>query len=112
MSGWPTISGKRWKDPRRGIIEAKGYGKNWPKQRAAALKRDNYTCTRCGYVGKKRGRYWNVHVHHKRKIAWFVNIITGEVDYEGANHLDNLETLCQTCHKVQDGHANNGFARF
>lgn len=112
MSGWVTISGKKWKDPRRGVIEARGYGKNWPKQRAAALKRDNYACVRCGYIGKKRGRYWDVSVHHKRKISWFVNMLTGYVDYEAANNLSNLETLCRDCHSVQDGHTNNGFAKF
>jgi hypothetical protein len=30
---------------------------------------------------------------------------TRVIDYEGANDLGNLITLCPTCHKVADGHA-------
>jgi len=93
------------KDARRIIIQRKGYGDNWYKQRAKALKRDDYTCQKCGKKGVKKNRRWDVHVHHKRKIAWFANTSSGEVDYERANDLENLITLCQTCHKVADGHA-------
>jgi predicted HNH restriction endonuclease len=51
-------------------------------------------------------------VHHKRKIAWFVNSKTKEVDYDAANNLSNLITLCRKCHKVADGHAERvGFRR-
>lgn len=101
---------RRPKDARRAVIEKKGYGKYWPKQRARALKRDNYTCQKCGYKGKrkkaKNGRkYWTVHVHHKKKIKEFVNLRTKEIDYGKANNLENLVTLCPTCHKVADGHA-------
>lgn len=99
------------RDARRVIINRNGYGKNWSRQRKAALIRDNYTCQRCGYVGKRKanGR-WDVSCHHRRKIAWFVK--DGVCDYEAANHLDNLVTLCEVngCHKSADGHqALSGF---
>ena len=99
------------KDPRRLVIRRKGYGKNWPKQRKTALERDDYTCQYCGQVGKKVGRRWNVHVHHKRKIAYFANSETQTVDYEAANSLENLITACDSgCHKHYDGHQNkSGF---
>lgn len=102
----------RPKDPRRLLIQQKGYGQDWPKQRAGALKRDNYTCQYCGYVGKqkrdKSGRFrWDVAVHHKVKIRSFADTQTGIVDYAAANDLSNLITCCDNCHKYRDGHANN-----
>ena len=45
---------KRPKDPRRAFIEKNRYGKSWPTQRARALKRDKFTCQKCGYVGKQK----------------------------------------------------------
>lgn len=104
----------RPKDPRRLVIQIKGYGDNWPKQRKVALERDNYTCQKCGHKGRRnaKGR-WDVHVHHIRKIAFFADSRTGEVDYEAANDLSNLITLCDLgCHKYADGHQNkSGFAQ-
>lgn len=101
------------KDPRRLIIQQKGYGPNWPAARKAVLERDNYTCQYCQRKGQKRNGRWDVHVHHKRKIAYFADTLTGEVDYEAANHPDNLIVACQYgCHKHYDGHQNNsGFAQ-
>lgn len=92
------------KDPRRLVIRQKGYGRNWPKQRKAALERDNYSCVKCGRKGKKTRRRWDISVHHIRKIIFFVdeNI---NVDYDKANDLDNLMTLCDGCHKCADGHS-------
>lgn len=99
---------RRSKDPRRYIIEkVTGYGKNWPSQRKKTLERDNYTCRKCGHIGRRRanGR-WDVSVHHIRKISWFVDIAKKSVDYESANSLNNLITLCEVsgCHKHADGH--------
>lgn len=92
-----TRTAGRPRDARRVIINRKGYGPNWPAAKKAALERDNYTCQKCG-------SHYRVSVHHRRKIAWFVNSLTGEVDYIAANDLANLITLCQPCHKVADGH--------
>lgn len=96
----------RPRDARRIIITRKGYGPNWAAAKKACLERDHYTCQKCGHIGRRlKNNRWNVDVHHKRKIAWFVNSTTGEVDYEAANNLVNLITLCRICHKVADGHA-------
>lgn len=98
------------KDPRRSIILKEGYGKNWPSQRKAALERDHYTCQKCGHVGRKKGRRWDVYVHHRIKIKLFVDSRTKEVDYHSSNDLSNLITLCGICHKVADSHkAMEGF---
>lgn len=107
------LSKKGTKDPQRLLVQKQGYGKNWPKQRKLALERDNYTCQTCNYKGKKKGRFWDVHVHHKRKIRLFANTQTKEIDYQKANDLNNLITLCVRCHKWYDGHdSGNGFRRF
>jgi len=96
------------------IIALKGYGRNWPKQRKAALERDGYSCQYCGHEGKRgKNNRWDVHVHHIVKIAFFADAIKGTVDYEAANDLSNLITACDLgCHKYRDGHANNsGFVQ-
>lgn len=101
------------KDPKRRVIIKKGYGKNWYSQKKKALLRDKYTCQKCGHKGqKKRNGRWSVEVHHQTKIKEFVNIQTKEVDYEAANHLSNLVTLCVPCHKVADGFSKPATFRY
>lgn len=53
--------------------------------RTAVLKRDNYTCVNSGRTGGE------LHVHH---------IVPRNEG--GTNNLDNLVTLCERCHSVQD----------
>jgi len=96
---------RKFKDGRRAVVERLGYGENWPRQRARALRRDGYTCKKCGHVGRKatkKGSRYDVFVHHRRKISWYVK--DGAIDYEAANDLENLVTLCNVCHKVADSH--------
>ena len=51
---------------------------NYKTARATVLKRDNYQCVQCGSSRR-------LHVHHKN---------------DPDNHaLDNVETLCASCHK-------------
>lgn len=87
------------------LVEQLGYGPNWPSQRHRALVRDDYICQKCGHKGRKLqdGRL-SVHVHHKRKIAWFADVREKAIDWDAANDLDNLITLCEECHRVADGH--------
>jgi len=96
--------GNRARDPRRIIINRIGYGPNWPVARKAALLRDSYTCVKCGHKGVKIGKTWDVHVDHIIKIKCFVDSATGTCDFEAANALTNLQTLCKLCHRVKDGH--------
>jgi DEAD/DEAH box helicase domain-containing protein len=64
------------------------YGPNWPQQRDAARQRDNYTCQNCGL--REDGRSHDV--HHKIPFKAFDNFME-------ANRLENLITLCPTCHR-------------
>lgn len=62
---------------------------NWKKKRLKALKIDNYECQLCGLKPKKHSR---LQVHHKKRRT-----------KGGTDDLDNLITLCFSCHKIVDG---------
>ena len=55
----------------------------WARCRAAVLKRDDWTCAKCGGPGTE--------VHHKTKLE------AGGAPYDP----NNLETLCRGCHLAQ-----------
>jgi DEAD/DEAH box helicase domain-containing protein len=71
--------------------DANDYGPNWPEQRDRARQRDRYRCQICGAVEKGRSH----HVHHKMPFRTFGS-------YEQANQLDNLVTLCPSCHRLAE----------
>ena len=64
-------------------------GPNWQRQKRAARARDNHTCQSCGNVGTD--------VHHKVPYRLFA---LG--NWEAANGLNNLITLCRPCHRTAD----------
>ena len=64
------------------------YGPTWPRQREAARARDGYRCQSCGVP--EDGRTHDV--HHKTPFRQFVSA-------EQANRLENLVTLCPSCHR-------------
>lgn len=81
------------------------YGPNWLFARRLALKRDQHTCQVCGTVESDRP----FHVHHKIPFRTFPS-------YVQANQIDNLVTLCPSCHqraelavKVRSGLAGLGY---
>lgn len=69
------------------------------RERAAALKRDKYTCQKCGVKqSKAKGKEIKVEVHHKGlEIEWetIVDYIIAEV----LRTPEALQTLCPGCHK-------------
>lgn len=80
---------------RSGWGRRREYAGNWRRQRRAAILRDGGRCQVCG-KSPKRARY--LHVHHIRPAYLF------DGDWESANALSNLVTLCATCHKrVESG---------
>jgi DEAD/DEAH box helicase domain-containing protein len=64
------------------------YGPNWIVQRNRARERDQFTCQVCGAVEMGRSH----HVHHKVPFRTFPSYLL-------ANQLDNLITVCPSCHK-------------
>ena len=69
------------------------------RERAAALKRDKYTCQCCGRKqSKAKGKEVKVEVHHVEGVGnWDA---TMNVIYEQLLCLpDKLETQCKECHE-------------
>lgn len=59
------------------------------EQKEIALKRDNYTCQKCG--SKE-----NLELHHIKKRRLFGG------DYNAADNANNLITYCHTCHLSEE----------
>jgi len=74
------------------------YGESWPRQREKALKRDFKQCRLCRKTQREHieetGR--ELEVHHKTAIRNFD-------DKEYGNRLQNLITLCSSCHMEVEG---------
>lgn len=64
------------------------YGPGWQKTRDRVRARDKYTCQVCGAVETTRQH----DVHHKTPFRAFPS-------YVEANRLENLITLCHSCHR-------------
>jgi len=64
------------------------YGPNWAKQRHTARARDGYRCQICGVLEQGQAH----DVHHKVPFRRFES-------YRQANRLENLMTLCRSCHR-------------
>lgn len=86
---YPQIRGEKhpyWRGGKKSY-----YGSNWYFQRRQTLERDNYACRVCDIKNKSSD------VHHLKSIRKFSNL-------EDANTLNNLITLCHSCHiKVERG---------
>lgn len=64
----------------------------WYKTRKIVLKRDNNMCTKCG--SKE-----NLHVHH----------LTYDNHHNERAHLENLITVCKSCHEEIHGRVFDNF---
>lgn len=75
------------------------YGPNWTRQRRKAIIRDQARCQRCGTTEAeyKQSVGLLLDMHHIRNKREFVE--GGEFDYEAANKVDNLISLCRSCHQ-------------
>lgn len=72
------------------------YGENWLEQRRRTLERDGYACQDCGLTNDDHKRQYGreLHVHHVQKLRTFD-------EPAEANRLDNLVTLCESCHYMK-----------
>jgi DEAD/DEAH box helicase domain-containing protein len=76
-------------------------GPNWAEQRRRARDRDRFTCRVCGAGEASLGREHDV--HHIRPFREFGYIAGQNEHHRQANELDNLITLCRTCHSRVSG---------
>lgn len=68
------------------------------RERAAAIKRDKYTCTVCGRKqSKAKGKEFKVQAHHVDGIGNWDKIID-HVFSELLCSPDKIQTLCPDCH--------------
>ena len=75
------------------------------RERAAALKRDNYTCQGCGSKqSRAKGKEIYVEVHHTYGIGRWSAVID-LIYQEILCHPDGMTTLCKHCH--EDEHEKN-----
>lgn len=76
------------------------YGPDWDDVRADAICRDGERCCRCGMSrGSHREQFGqDLHVHH-------IEPIREAGSYTEANRLDNLVTVCRSCHADIEGEA-------
>jgi len=75
------------------------YGPNWPAQRDAARARDGYICRHCG-APEREGRQHDVHhVTPFRAFGYTPGVNDIQAISKLANQLENLITLCSTCHR-------------
>lgn len=73
--------------PRHSITDYKNYDfDNYGGKRIWCIMRDNFKCTVCGTAG-------NLTVHHKDGFG------CAYPPESRHNHLDNLQTVCDKCHK-------------
>lgn len=72
------------------------------RERAAAIKRDKYTCQKCGLKqSRAKGKEAYVEVHHKDGIDWegLIELIRTRL----LQTPDKMETLCEDCHDEAEG---------
>jgi DEAD/DEAH box helicase domain-containing protein len=88
---WLTLSERtieKLKDEGMWSNSPNDYGPNWQKQRELARARDMFRCQLCGEPEANKEH----HVHHKIPFRMFETT-------EQANQLENLITLCMSCHR-------------
>lgn len=71
------------------------------RERAATLKRERYTCQRCGVKqSKAKGKEQKVEVHHKEGIGnW--EIVIDAIIKEILCDPEFLEVICPDCHNKE-----------
>ena len=77
------------------MLRPNDYGPNWSQQRQLVLERDNHRCRTCGASAEE----FLLHVHHIRPFREYGYVPGRNENYRQANQIDNLVTLCPSCHR-------------
>ena len=78
------------------LLPPQSYGPSWPQARQGAQVRDGHQCRQCGAPQREARAH---DVHHIRPFREFGYIPGENRNDRQANDLDNLITLCPTCHQ-------------
>lgn len=78
-------------------------GGNWKVQAARARERDGFRCRDCGVTEASLGR--QLDVHHTTPVRLFASTVA-------ANRLDNLVSVCASCHKRLEAKLRNELPLF
>lgn len=88
------------------LAKPNDYGPNWQVQRNAARTRDRFQCVRCGIPEAPDQQH---HVHHLTPFYTFGYVRGVNTHYLRANQIENLQTLCASCHRiVETSHRTHG----
>lgn len=77
-------------------IDTGDRGPNWAEQRDKARRRDNFCCQHCGAPERPQRQH---DVHHLQPFREFGYVRGQNRRYVEANRLENLITLCPSCHR-------------
>lgn len=77
------------------LLPPQDYGPDWHQSSQAARQRDDYRCRQCG-AEERPGQAHDV--HHIRPFREFGYLPGENRNDRLANEVDNLITLCKTCH--------------
>jgi len=77
------------------LLRPNDYGPNWGQQRQLVLERDGRRCRTCG----ARAEEFLLHIHHIRPFREYGYVPGQNENYRQANQIDNLVTLCPSCHR-------------
>ncbi|MBF8766024.1 HNH endonuclease [Pseudomonas putida] len=80
-------SGWHRRGPEKGNTTERGYGHAWRLKRERILKRDDYLCRQCAQAGR---------VAEATEVDHIVNKAAG-----GSDADENLQALCEKCHKAK-----------
>lgn len=101
---------ERLSSERGGDYTETPYGPGWRKQRERARERDSYTCQLCDTQDFSPYEKPDVHHIYPRRIFGY---IPGEnCNHTWANDIDNLVTLCASCHGKVERKVRNVPIRF
>jgi len=101
---YPEAAPKGREHPNHKNFDTGYYGPNWEEQKLSARIRDHCKCQVCGINDAQHlDKYNRVNsVHHITPRSYYVDE-NGVLDYETANRLDNLITLCSDHHPDYEG---------
>lgn len=88
---WVNENHPNWRGGKEGYK-----GPSWEPQRERAIQRDGEKCVMCGRSEESHYRMYDIglHVHHIIPFR-----VYGLKNHQEANRLDNLITVCQSCHR-------------